>query len=37
MTHFTPEDCKPREQTLDEIRQFAYTYRDKKPQAPRLN
>ena len=27
MKHFTPESFKPREQTLDTIRQFAYTYR----------
>lgn len=27
MKHFTPESLKPREQTLDIIRQFAYTYR----------
>jgi hypothetical protein len=27
MKHFTPETFKPREQTLDFIRQFAYTYR----------
>ena len=27
MKHFTPEQLKPREQTLDLIRQFAYTYR----------
>ena len=26
MKHFTPESFKPREQTLDIIRQFAYTY-----------
>ena len=27
MKHFTPETFKPREQTLNLIRQFAYTYR----------
>ena len=27
MKHFTPEQLKPREQTLNLIRQFAYTYR----------
>lgn len=27
MQHFTPKTFKPREQTLDLIRQFAYTYR----------
>ena len=27
MKHFTPETFKPREQTLNVIRQFAYTYR----------
>lgn len=27
MKHFTPETFKPREQTLNAIRQFAYTYR----------
>ena len=27
MKHFTPESFKPREQTLDIIRQFAYTFR----------
>jgi hypothetical protein len=26
MKHFTPETLKPREQTLEFIRQFAYTY-----------
>ena len=26
MKHFTPEQFKPREQTLELIRQFAYTY-----------
>ena len=29
MKHFTPESFKPSEQTLDIIRQFAYTYRVK--------
>ena len=34
MKHFTPESFKPREQTLDIIRQFAYTYRPvSNPQA----
>ncbi len=27
MKHFTPEEFKPREKTLDLIRQIAYTYR----------
>lgn len=27
MKHFTPEDIKPSEQTLNIIRQIAYTYR----------
>lgn len=27
MKHFTPETYKPREQTLNLIREFAYTYR----------
>ena len=27
MKHFTPETLRPREQTLNLIRQFAYTYR----------
>ena len=27
MKHFTPESFKPREQTLDIIRQYAYTFR----------
>ncbi len=27
MKHFTQETFKPREQTLNVIRQFAYTYR----------
>ena len=29
MKHFTPESFKPREQTLDIIRQYAYTFRVK--------
>ena len=29
MKHFTPETFKPSEQTLDIIRQYAYTYRVK--------
>ena len=34
MKHFTPETFKPREQTLNVIRQFAYTYRPvSNPQA----
>ena len=28
MKHFTPETFKPREQTLDIIRQYAYTCRE---------
>ena len=27
MKHFTPDQFKPKEQTLDFIRQYAYTYR----------
>lgn len=27
MKHFTPESFKPSEQTLDIIRQYAYTFR----------
>jgi hypothetical protein len=47
MKHFTPESLKPREQTLDIIRQYAYTYsgltkslarpRSNSNQAPCLN
>ena len=38
MKYFTPETFKPREQTLDIIRQFAYTYRVKNNyQAQSLN
>ena len=47
MKHFTPESFKPREQTLDIIRQYAYTYsgltkslarpRNNSNQAPCLN
>ena len=38
MKHFTPELFKPREQTLDIIRQYAYTYRVKNnKQAQCLN
>ena len=47
MKHFTPESLKPREQTLDIIRQYAYTYsgltkslvrpRNNSNQAPCLN
>ena len=39
MKHFTPETFQPREQTLDLIRQFAYTYRvkNKNNQALSLN
>ena len=38
MKHFTPEQLKPREQTLNLIRQFAYTYRvSNNQQAYRLN
>ena len=29
MKYFTPETFKPREQTLDTIRQYAYTFRVK--------
>ena len=38
MKHFTPETFKPSEQTLDIIRQYAYTYRVKNnKQAQCLN
>ncbi len=30
MTHFTPEELRPSEQILNNIRQFAYTYRAAK-------
>ena len=37
MKHFTPETLRPREQTLDFIRQFAYTYRVNNNQTMSLN
>ncbi len=39
MKYFTPQSLKPREQTLDIIRQYAYTYRvtNNNPQAQSLN
>jgi hypothetical protein len=38
MKHFTPEQFQPSEQSLELIRQFAYTYRvDNKTQALCLN
>jgi hypothetical protein len=37
MKHFTPETLKPREQTLEFIRQFAHTYRVTNPQTKSLN
>ena len=38
MKHFTPEQFQPKEQTLEMIRQFAYTYCSlTTPQAYRLN
>ena len=37
MKHFTPETFKPREQTVNVIRQFAYTYRVNNNQALSLN
>ena len=37
MKHFTPEELKPREQTLNMIRQVAYTYRNNVIQAKNLN
>ena len=38
MKHFTPEQFQPSEQSLELIRQFAYTYRvENKSQALRMN
>ena len=37
MKHFTPESFKPSEQTLDIIRQYAYTFRVNNKQALCLN
>lgn len=37
MKYSTPEKLKPRAQTLDIIRQVAYTYRTNINQASRLN
>jgi hypothetical protein len=38
MKHFTPERFEPSEQSLELIRQFAYSYPvETKPQAARLN
>ena len=37
MKYSTPEKFKPRTQTLDIIRQIAYTYRTNINQAVRLN
>ena len=37
MKYSTPEKFKPRTQTLDIIRQVAYTYRTNINQAVRLN
>lgn len=37
MKYSTPEKFKPRAQTLDAIRQVAYTYRTNINQATRLN
>ena len=37
MEHFTPKEPRPREQTLDIIRQLAYTYRPARLQGLQLN
>lgn len=37
MEHFTSEEFKPKEQTLNVIRQIAYTYRSTIKQACCLN
>ncbi len=37
MKHFTPETLKPREQTLEFIRQFAHTYTVTNNQTKSLN